>query len=355
MIFHQFRAGGCLSYLVACERSHLAALVDPEISLLDRYLGEASSAGLRLEYVIDTHTHADHFTAAHALARRLSLPTVMHRATDVTHVDLRVEDGEELLVGDLRLEVMHTPGHTSDSMSLVAGDRVLTGDTLLIGATGRTDLPGGDPAALHRSLFERLLALDDGLRIFPAHDYKDRSSTTVGAERATNPRLQLRDPEAFVAQMRSLSLAMPAHLTEALRTNRTGGKPVAQMIEEATHIVPFMSSHELKRRIGQDGGEVMLLDVRERDAYEAGHLPGAVHLARGQLEFRIDEVFPDPTARLVVYCEYGKISTLAAATLRTMGYTRAVALEGGLRPWRDAGLPLSPEPGSALAADAGWP
>jgi len=355
MIFHQFRAGGCLSYLLGCERSHLAALVDPEISLFDRYLGEASSAGLRLEYVIDTHTHADHFSAAHAVARRLSLPTVMHRATDVAHVDLRVEDGEELIVGDLRLEVMHTPGHTNDSMSLVAGDRVLTGDTLLIGATGRTDLPTGDPAAMHASLFEKLLALDDALQIFPAHDYEGRSSTTVGAERAGNPRLQLRDPAAFVAQMKSLSLAMPAHLTEALRTNRTGGKPVAQMIEEATRIVPFVSADELRRRVERGASDLMLLDVRERDAYEAGHLPGAIHLARGQLELRIDEVVPDPSARLVVYCEYGKISTLAVATLRTMGYTRAAALHGGLRPWREAGLPLSSTPPSALPADAGWP
>ena len=142
MIFHQFRAGGCLSYLLACERSHLAALVDPEISLLERYLGEASSAGLRLKYVIDTHTHADHFSATQCVSRRLGLPAVMHRATDVAHVDLRVDDGEELLVGDLRLEVIHTPGHTTDSMSILADDRLLTGDTLLIGATGRTDLPG---------------------------------------------------------------------------------------------------------------------------------------------------------------------------------------------------------------------
>src|SRR5919198_2481042 len=160
MIFHQFRTGGCLSYLLACERSHIAALIDPEISLLERYLGEASSAGLQLKYIIDTHTHADHFSAAHALGHRLSLPIVMHRAADVRHVDLRLEDGEELLVGDLRLQSMHTPGHTCDSMCIVACDRVLTGDTLLIQATGRTDLPTGDPAALHVSLFGKLLRLD---------------------------------------------------------------------------------------------------------------------------------------------------------------------------------------------------
>ncbi len=339
MIFHQFRAGGCLSYLLACERSHIAALVDPEISLLERYLGEASSTGLRLKYIIDTHTHADHFSATHTLAHRLSVPIVMHRATDVRHVDLRVEDGEELLVGDLRLEVMHTPGHTSDSMCLVSGERVLTGDTLLIQATGRTDLPTGDPAALHASLFDKLLGLDDAVQVFPAHDYKGRSSTSIGAERVDNPRLQLRDRDAFVTQMRSLNLAMPSHLTEALRTNRTGAKSVAQMLEEASRTVAFMSTQELHRRI-QGAERPTLLDVRERDAYQAGHLPGAVHLARGQLELQIDAVVPDPATRLVIYCELGKISTLAVATLREMGYMRAAALEGGLAAWKEGGFPL---------------
>jgi rhodanese-related sulfurtransferase len=238
-------------------------------------------------------------------------------------------------------------------MSILADDRLLTGDTLLIGATGRTDLPGGDPAAMHESLFGRLLKLSDELKVFPAHDYKGRSSTSLRVERATNPRLQLRDPDAFVAQMCSLSLAMPTHLTEALRTNRTGGKSVAQMIEEAARIVPFMSMQELHRRIDESG--LTLLDVRERDAYAAGHVPGARHLARGQLELLVDEVVPDPTTRLVVYCELGKISTLAVATLRTMGYTRAVALDGGLRAWREAGFPLTPallpqDPGEAAAS-----
>ena len=114
-----------------------------------------------------------------------------------------------------------------------------------------------------------------------------------------------------------------------------------------------MSMQELHRRIDERG--LTLLDVRERDAYAAGHVPGARHLARGQLELLVDEVVPDPTTRLVVYCEFGKISTLAAATLRTMGYTRAVALDGGLRAWREAGFPLTPaplpqEPGVAAAS-----
>jgi rhodanese-related sulfurtransferase len=192
---------------------------------------------------------------------------------------------------------------------------------------------------MHASLFDKLLALDDALHVLPAHDYKGRSSTTIGAERAENPRLQLRERDAFVTQMRALSLAMPAHLTEALRTNRTGARSVAQMLEEASRSVPFMSPQELHRRL-QGAERPTLLDVRERDDFEAGHLPGAVHLARGQLELRIDAAVPDPATRLVVYCELGKISTLAVATLRDMGYMRATALEGGVAAWKERGLSL---------------
>ena len=132
-----------------------------------------------------------------------------------------------LIVGDLRLKAMHTPGHTRDSMSLVMADRVFTGDALLIGGTGRTDLPTGDPHELYDSLFEGLLRLPPETLVFPAHDYKGRSHSTIGTEIAENPRLQKTERAEFVAMMQSLDLSAPTHLTEALRTNMSGGKTVA--------------------------------------------------------------------------------------------------------------------------------
>ena len=337
MIFESVAAGGCRSYLIGCDETCAAALVDPEVSQLDRYLALAARDGLRIRYVIDTHTHADHFSARTQLAAKLGVPAVMHRASPAPGVDIRVDDGEMLIVGKLRLRVLHTPGHTADSMSLVVEDRVLTGDTLLYGGTGRTDLPSGDPSALHASLFERLLRLDPALAIYPAHDYKGRTATTLGDEIATNPRLQTAERGAFVDMMRSLNLTMPTHITEALRTNLSGGKTVAQMLAEAAAIVPFMSLDELAARKGDD---LVVLDVREKDAYEQGRIAGARLLPRGQLELRVNDELADPTKRIVVYCEFGRISTLAAATLRQMGFQRAVALDGGMKAWRDAGLPI---------------
>jgi rhodanese-related sulfurtransferase len=140
--------------------------------------------------------------------------------------------------------------------------------------------------------------------------------------------------------MRTLSLGMPDHLTEALRTNRTGGKTVAQLLDEAARHIAFMSMEEVRQRVSESDPGLVILDVREGDAYDAGHIRGARHLPRGQLELRIDQVLPDPTTRVLTCCEFGKISTLAAATLRTMGYTRAVALDGGMKAWREAGYPL---------------
>ncbi len=221
-------------------------------------------------------------------------------------------------------------------MCLNVEDRVFTGDTLLIGGTGRTDLPGGDAGALHESLFERLLRLDPALKVFPAHEYKGRSHSTIGQELAGNPWLQVRDRAAFIDMMHNLNLTMPTHVTEALRTNMSGGKTVAQMLSEAEAAVPFMSLVELEARLASRRDELVVLDVRERDAYESGHIPGARLLPRGQLELRVNEELIDPTRRIVSYCEFGRVSTLATATLRQMGFQGAVALDGGMKAWREA-------------------
>jgi glyoxylase-like metal-dependent hydrolase (beta-lactamase superfamily II)/rhodanese-related sulfurtransferase len=340
MIFEAISSGGCRSYMVGCEETCAAALIDPELSQIDRYIALAARHGLRFRYLIDTHTHADHFSATRQLAIQLEAPVVMHRASPAPFIDLHLEGGDLLVVGHLRLQSLYTPGHTNDSMCLCVEDRVFTGDTLLIGATGRTDLPSGDAAALHESLFEGVLKLDPALMIFPAHEYKGRSHSTIGQELAENPRLQKRERAAFIEMMQSLNLTMPTHVTEALRTNMSGGKTVAQMLSDAAASVPFMSMAQLKANIENCREDMIVLDVRERDAYESGHVPGAFHLPRGQLELRVNEELKDPTRRILVCCEFGRISTLATATLRSMGFLGAVALDGGIKAWREAGYPL---------------
>jgi len=340
MVFEQIATSGCRSYLIGCAETCAAVLIDPELSQIDRYLALAGHHGLRIRHLIDTHTHADHFSATRELARRLNVSIAMHQSSPAPFVDMRLGDGESMVLGKLRINVMHTPGHTRDSMCLRVENRLFTGDTLLIGATGRTDLPTGDPEALHDSLFNRLLRLDPALEVYPAHEYKNREHTTLAQELQQNPRLQKRDRGEFVEMMRNLNLSMPTHLTEALRTNLSGGKTIAQLLSEAAATVSFMSLDELKARVDAHDVELVILDVRERDAYAAGHVPGARHLPRGQLELRVNEELPDPTLRILAVCEFGRVSTLAAATLRQIGFQRAIALDGGMKAWREAGHPL---------------
>ena len=340
MLFETFAAGGCRSYVVGCDATRAAVVIDPELTLVDRYRGYLAQNGLTLRYVVDTHTHADHFSGNRSLALAPGAPVVMSRFSPAPFADLRLDDGDMLIVGELKLTALHTPGHTQDSLCLAMKDRVFTGDTLLIGGTGRTDLPTGDPQALFESLFDKLLKLPGETLVFPAHDYQGRGHSTIAEERASNPRLQKTDRAAFVAMMQALDLSAPTHLTEALRTNISGGKTVTQLLAEAAAKVPFMAMAELKERLGGNSRDLVVIDVREKDAFDGGHVPGARHLPRGQLELRIDAELPDPTVRIVTCCEFGKISTLAAATLRELGYMRATALDGGMKSWRDAGYPL---------------
>lgn len=341
MIIEPFAKGGCKSYLVSCERSGESILIDPEIHLIERYRSAIAREGRSLSYLVDTHTHADHFSAARQLGEMLDVPVVLHRLSPAPFADMRLDDCEMLVAGDVRLVAMHTPGHTRDSMSLLAGDALFSGDTLLIGGTGRTDLPTGDPEALYDSLFGRLLKLDRSVRVFPGHDYHDRTESTIGDEIDKNPRLQKSDRTEFVTMMRELNLAAPDHLTEALRTNMSGGITVEQLLVNAAHTVPFMSLEELQLQLSKRANDFIVLDVRERDAFEKGHIPDAIHLARGQLELRVNELFPNPTVRILTCCEFGKISTLAAATLKQLGFRRAVALDGGMKAWRDAGFAIA--------------
>ncbi len=340
MHFHTIADGGCRSYVIGCPQTGAAAVIDPALGQIERTVGLLAREGMSLRYIVETHTHADHFTAARLLKQRLGAPIVMHRFAGASDVDMRIEDGQHLVLGDLRLKALHTPGHTRDSMCLQIADRVLTGDTLLIGGTGRSDLPTGDPGALYDSLFNKLLLLPDDTKLFPAHDYKDTGFSTIGEERQTNQRLQCRDRAEFVAMMQSLDLAMPTHLTEALRTNISGGMTVRQLLADAAAATPFMAMEELVRKLEARPNDFVVLDVRERDAWERGRIPGASHLARGQLELKVDEQFPDPDIEILTVCELGKVSTLAAATLRSLGFRRAIALDGGMKAWRETGLPV---------------
>jgi glyoxylase-like metal-dependent hydrolase (beta-lactamase superfamily II) len=211
MIFRQLfdSVSGTYTYLLASRKGGEALIIDPVIEKVDRYLQLVNELDLKLVKAVDTHLHADHITGLGALRDRTQCITVMGEQTQADVVSMRLAEGDKLTVEGVSLDVLYTPGHTDDSYSFVMRDRVFTGDTLLIRGTGRTDFQNGDPRSQYDSIFNKLLKLPDDTMVFPAHDYKGETVTTIAEERAFNPRLQVRSVEQYVDLMNNLNLPTP--------------------------------------------------------------------------------------------------------------------------------------------------
>lgn len=224
MIFRQFYdpESSTYTYLVADERTRKAALIDPVRENVERDLSQLRELGLTLEYVLDTHTHADHVTAAGMLRERTSAKTVGGQTAPAC-ASVHARDGELLELGELQIRVIATPGHTDDSVSYWIGDRVFTGDALLIRAAGRTDFQNGNAEQLYDSITRKLFALPDDTLVYPGHDYRGLTVSTVGEEKRFNARIANRTLGEFVAVMRALDLPAPKKLQEAVPANRACG------------------------------------------------------------------------------------------------------------------------------------
>jgi len=225
MIFKQFfhAPSHSYSYLIAESSGTDALLIDPVLEDFDRYIRTLSQLNLRLVKTLDTHIHADHITASGALQKATDSLIVMGAHTRAIFVNLRVADGDYIELGGLKLKAIHTPGHTVDSYSFVLEDRVFTGDTLLIRGTGRTDFQGGNPDAQYDSLFNKLLRLPGKTLVYPAHDYKGDTVSTIAEERALNPRLQVGSKAEYVSMMSQLEIARPKFIDIALPANMRCG------------------------------------------------------------------------------------------------------------------------------------
>src|SRR5439155_2510498 len=277
-LFRELNRGKCKTYLIACEATRRAALVDPLKERTDRYLALLAYEGCRLELVIDTHTHADHRSGTRELKDLTGARVMMHRRAPAPHVDRHVEDGEQIALGELRLAILHTPGHTPDGMSLHVGDRVLTGDTLLVHGTGRADLAGGDAGAQYDAITRKLFALPDETLVFPAHDYRGHTHSTIGGEKRANPRLAGRSRADYVALMSNLGLPLPDGIQEALQANQSAIEdgaiafPALAQLSAVRQVNPRALQARLTAGSGPGSGP-LVLDVREPDEYrgELGH------------------------------------------------------------------------------------
>ncbi|HEX8808305.1 MAG TPA: MBL fold metallo-hydrolase, partial [Xanthobacteraceae bacterium] len=259
MVFRQLFDGvsSTYSYLLASRRGGEALIIDPVLEKVDRYIQLLRELDLRLVKAVDTHLHADHITGLGALRDRTHCITVMGDKSRVDVVSMRVADGDRLLIEGVELEVLYTPGHTDDSCCFRMEDRVFTGDTLLIRGTGRTDFQNGDARAQYESIFGRLLRLPDETLVYPAHDYKGDTVSTIAEERRYNPRLQVKSVDEYVELMHNLKLANPKMMDVAVPANIRQGLHQ----EEVARRGWAFSAEEAKAVVGRP--EFALIDLRE--------------------------------------------------------------------------------------------
>jgi len=222
-LFEQFRVErGCLGYVVADPDTRTAAIVDPEVKMVEPILDYVFEHGLKPAYVVDTHTHADHVSGARELKAKTTARIVMHEKAPASCVDIRVEDGDRLHLGALSMKFIHTPGHAKDLVSVVLPGRVLTADALLIGSCGRTDLPNGNAVRQYHTLYYTYRALPDDLLVYPGHDYEGREHSVLGEEKESNPKMLFASEREFVEYMERenpAKLTPVYHLADALKAN----------------------------------------------------------------------------------------------------------------------------------------
>lgn len=226
MIFRQLfePLSSTYTYLLGCEETAQAVLIDPVMPAWERDLAEVEALGLRLAYTLDTHIHADHITSALHLKREMGSKIANAAMDRLPCTDLGIEEGSPFEVGSLKLTPLHTPGHTDSHFAFLCGDRIFTGDALLIDGCGRTDFQNGDATLLYRSVHDKLFALPDDLLVYPAHDYNERRVSTIAQERKRNPRLGGgRSLAEFVAIMQALKLPYPKFIDYAVPGNKQCG------------------------------------------------------------------------------------------------------------------------------------
>ncbi|HRP74161.1 MAG TPA: MBL fold metallo-hydrolase [Rhodocyclaceae bacterium] len=212
------------TYLLGCDETGSAVLIDPVYPTWERDLTVISGLGLRLAWTVETHVHADHITSATLLKKETGSRIAYPAAAGLSCADLGIEEGKPFQVGSVTLNPLFTPGHTDDHLAYVFGDRVFTGDALLIDGCGRTDFQNGDAATLYRSVHDKLFKLPDDCLVYPAHDYNDRRVSTIAQEKTRNPRLGgERSLDEFVKLMDDLDLPYPKFIDHALPGNRQCG------------------------------------------------------------------------------------------------------------------------------------
>jgi sulfur dioxygenase len=339
MIFRQLfdSVSGTYTYLLASRHGGEALIIDPVLEKVDRYIQLVNELDLKLVKAVDTHLHADHITGLGALRDRTQCITVMGDMSKVDVVSMRLSEGDKLTIEGVSLDVLYTPGHTDDSYSFLMKDRVFTGDTLLIRGTGRTDFQNGDPRAQYDSIFNKLMKLSDETMVFPAHDYKGETVSTIGEEKAFNPRLQVKSLDQYVTLMNGLNLPNPKMMDVAVPANMRVGYAQEAIAQRGWAV----SAADAIKLVGRP--DVTLVDLREKSEREKyGVIPGSLHAPYPDLQDNIQpggmlhELATATGKRILFYCAFGERSAMAVQAAQDSGIAAACHIHGGIDAWKKA-------------------
>ncbi len=348
MIFHQLfeSESSTYTYIIADEKTKEAAIIDPVLETVDRDLKLINELGLKLMYALDTHIHADHITGAGEIRKRTQAKTVVSHEADVSCVDIPLKDGQELSLGDKKIKGITTPGHTNTCMSYLFEGMIFTGDALLIRGCGRTDFQQGSSEKLYESVHEKLFKLPDNTIVYPCHDYRGHSSSTIGLEKKFNPRLgESKSKEEFKKIMSETRLDSPKKIHEAVPANMAcgllndsrvihpqvaNGIPEAQCEAILAHL-PLVESKKLR-----------LIDVRRPDEFnsELGHIKGAELITLGPELTIFLEKKADLNEEIVFICRSGGRSGAATQESIKLGYKYTVNMLGGMIRWNEQKFPV---------------
>jgi sulfur dioxygenase len=343
MIFRQLfdSISGTYTYLLASRQGGEALIIDPVLEKVDRYLQLVRELDVKLVKAVDTHLHADHITGLGALRDRTHCITVMGEQSHADVVSMRVAEGDRVEIDGVRLDVLYTPGHTDDSYSFLFADRVFTGDTLLIRGTGRTDFQNGDPRAQYDSIFNKLLKLPDATLVYPAHDYKGETVSTIGEEKLFNPRLRVKSMDEYAELMNNLKLPNPKMMDVAVPANMRVGLHQEEVARQGWALTAA-EAIALRGRT-----DIALVDLREHSEREKhGIIPNSLHAPYPSLQEELAAggilraLAQSSGKRVVFFCAFGERSAMAVQAAQDAGLKTACHISGGIDAWKKANGPL---------------
>ncbi|PIS09879.1 MAG: MBL fold metallo-hydrolase [Bdellovibrio sp. CG10_big_fil_rev_8_21_14_0_10_47_8] len=342
LIFYQLfeHETSTYTYLLGDAKSKEAVLIDPVLETVDRDLQLVNDLGLKLKYVLDTHVHADHVTGAGEIRKRTQAKTAVSADAKVACMDVPLHDGDTLQFGTFEIKALSTPGHTDSCMSYVCEGMAFTGDALLIRGCGRTDFQQGSSHKLFQSVTHQLFTLPPDTVVYPGHDYRGQTKSSVEIEKKFNPRLGGGKTEAeFVKLMSELKLAQPKKIHEAVPANMACGNIKSETVlhPQMVNDIPEITPENLKPHLGQ----VRLIDVRRPDEYvgELGHIPGAELITQGDA---LDLFFKtnDKSQEIVFVCRSGGRSGKSTFEARQQGFKNVANMTGGMIRWNELKFPI---------------